>query len=645
MKTEQILFCQISPRQRDIYHNIIDSSEVQAVLHKKILPFRAINLLRKLCNHPALVYKQGKIQFQQDPLLTIQHQDPGKGCEEDDDDVAIDLLNKVGSSGVVWADSGKLLVLSKLLPLWYTEGHKVLIFSQTRGMLSIIESMIRELGFRYLRLDGSTPIGKRAGIVNQFNTTPSIFIMLLTTRTGGVGISLTSANRVVLYDPDWNPMVDMQSRERAWRLGQTREVVVYRLITRGTIEEKIYQRQIFKLLLSNRILENSKQKAIFSQSHMKDLFELNDSYSKGGQDRYGNIVGGEALPAGAEVHMSMNTTPQQLSLSQEQPSVREEGEVDEGVLTGVKSSKSTESLENATELLDVQDYVDAPPLSDEVVRAMEENEEPAADGSTSRDRRLLEALFAGDAITSVYDHHYFDPANSSQKDNEIEKAGRLRRAAERVTVRDVASVAVNKALSELQSSARVYQAPAPVSVHSSAGLSGDVPAASNSSSNSSSIGGVVVGTPATTQQGTARPRFGTSSASMFGTSSAALLAGLGGPNTTTATIAGTSQVHNRPTISSVHNNTTTSTTTATTSSNTNTSTNASRQVDSATTGRVSVKRDIADRLHALFANSDRPLSMAFVLSRFSDLGDQYAPLFRELLRGVAVFRNGAWIRK
>ena len=84
----------------------------------------------------------------------------------------------------MWADSGKLLVLSKLLPLWYTEGHKVLIFSQTRGMLSVIESMVRELGFLYLRMDGSTPVGKRAGLVNRFNTEKNIFVMLLTTRTG-----------------------------------------------------------------------------------------------------------------------------------------------------------------------------------------------------------------------------------------------------------------------------------------------------------------------------------------------------------------------------------------------------------------------------------------------------------------------------
>lgn len=162
---------------------------------------------------------------------------------------------------VSWADSGKLLVLSKVLPLWFHEGHKVLVFSQSRVMLDMIQAMVtRDLRLKALRLDGNTPVKKRQGIVDTFNRDPSIFIILLTSRTGGVGISLTAANRVVLFDPDWNPMTDLQSRERAWRLGQKREVVIYRLITKGTIEEKIYQRQIFKLLLSNRILDNPRQK-------------------------------------------------------------------------------------------------------------------------------------------------------------------------------------------------------------------------------------------------------------------------------------------------------------------------------------------------------------------------------------------------
>jgi DNA excision repair protein ERCC-6 len=98
--------------------------------------------------------------------------------------------------------------------------------------------------------------------------------MLMTTKTGGVGLNITGANRVLLYDPDWNPQTDAQARERAWRFGQKRDVTVYRLITAGTIEEKIYQRQIFKTALSNQVLQDPKQRRLFSQKDLKDLFTL-----------------------------------------------------------------------------------------------------------------------------------------------------------------------------------------------------------------------------------------------------------------------------------------------------------------------------------------------------------------------------------
>lgn len=109
--------------------------------------------------------------------------------------------------------------------------------------------------YNYLRMDGTTPIGSRQGLVEQFNTSRDIFVFLLTTRVGGLGVNLTGANRVVIYDPgeldsgiiytivlisllhpDWNPSTDVQARERAWRIGQTRAVTVYRLLTSGTIE-------------------------------------------------------------------------------------------------------------------------------------------------------------------------------------------------------------------------------------------------------------------------------------------------------------------------------------------------------------------------------------------------------------------------
>lgn len=115
-------------------------------------------------------------------------------------------------------------------------------------MLNILERHASRRGYTYLRMDGGTPTGQRQRLVEKFNSTPAskspqnCFLFLLTTRVGGLGVNLTGADRVLIFDPDWNPSTDAQARERAWRIGQEREVMIYRLLTSGTIEEKVYQR-------------------------------------------------------------------------------------------------------------------------------------------------------------------------------------------------------------------------------------------------------------------------------------------------------------------------------------------------------------------------------------------------------------------
>lgn len=141
-------------------------------------------------------------------------------------------------------------------------------------MLNIIQRYTDSQGWKFGRLDGKTNVAARQRLVDNFNADTSYFGMLMTTRTGGVGLNLTGADKVLIYDVDWNPQVDAQARERAWRFGQEREVTIYRLIMAGTVEERIYQRQIFKTALSNRILQDPRQKRLFSQKDLKDLFSL-----------------------------------------------------------------------------------------------------------------------------------------------------------------------------------------------------------------------------------------------------------------------------------------------------------------------------------------------------------------------------------
>jgi DNA helicase INO80 len=144
------------------------------------------------------------------------------------------------------SDSGKLGRLDALLKELKAGGHRVLLYFQMTRMIDLMEEYLTYRQYKYCRLDGSTKLEDRRDTVTDFQNDPSIFVFLLSTRAGGLGINLTSADTVIFYDSDWNPTIDSQAMDRAHRLGQTRQVTVYRLITRGTIEERIRKRALQK---------------------------------------------------------------------------------------------------------------------------------------------------------------------------------------------------------------------------------------------------------------------------------------------------------------------------------------------------------------------------------------------------------------
>lgn len=240
-KNEQVLFCRLTTLQRSIYEDFINSGDMSEIYEGKRQVLYGVDILRKICNHPDLIFRN--------------------------------LSHDKRKYGEV-KKSGKMIVLKSLLYLWKSQGHRVLLFSQTRQMLDILEKMIREESFKYYRMDGTTSVKTRMPLVDSFNANHSIFVFLLSTKVGGLGVNLTGADRVVIFDPDWNPSTDMQARERAWRLGQEKEVTIYRLMTGGTIEEKIYHRQIFKQFLTNKILKDPKQRRFFKSNDLYDLFSL-----------------------------------------------------------------------------------------------------------------------------------------------------------------------------------------------------------------------------------------------------------------------------------------------------------------------------------------------------------------------------------
>ncbi|XP_071945077.1 lymphocyte-specific helicase-like isoform X2 [Antedon mediterranea] len=187
--------------------------------------------LRKCCNHPYL------LEYPLDPV-TQQFK------------VDEDLVKSCG----------KLLVLERMLPELKKRGHKVLIFSQMTSMLDILEDYCHLRNHNYCRLDGSMAFAERQQQISNFSNDPDYFIFLLSTRAGGLGINLTTADTVIIYDSDWNPQSDLQAQDRCHRIGQEKPVIVYRLVTINTIDQKIVERAAAKRKLEKMVIHQGKFK-------------------------------------------------------------------------------------------------------------------------------------------------------------------------------------------------------------------------------------------------------------------------------------------------------------------------------------------------------------------------------------------------
>ncbi|KAK9873709.1 hypothetical protein WA026_002066 [Henosepilachna vigintioctopunctata] len=262
-KSEQVLFCSLSDYQKRLYKDYLMSEHVNTILgrglkkwssdnYMKANMLMAITRLRKICNHP-------DIFLYDDDEIPIEAED--QSPEE-----------KFG----YYKKSGKMVVVSALLKIWKKQKHRILLFSQGRAMIRIFEQFLDLNHYKYLKMDGTTSISSRQKLIDNFNQDETYDVFLLTTKVGGLGVNLTGADRVIIYDPDWNPATDTQARERAWRIGQNKQVTIYRLLSAGTIEEKMYQRQIWKQLLSNKILIDPKTHRAFKTSDLFDLFSLQE---------------------------------------------------------------------------------------------------------------------------------------------------------------------------------------------------------------------------------------------------------------------------------------------------------------------------------------------------------------------------------
>ncbi|KAJ7514819.1 hypothetical protein O6H91_23G060700 [Diphasiastrum complanatum] len=279
-KIVEVVCCKLTDLQLKMYRHFIDSKNVRLALEDKSKRSRAlasITALKKLCNHPKLIY---------DTLRAGGSE--AAGFEECMQFFPQEMFSgRTGSWACAdgsWIHlSGKMLVLAQLLAnLRQNTDDRIVLVSNYTQTLDLFAQICRERNYPYLRLDGTTSIGKRQKLVQRFNDpTLNEFAFLLSSKAGGCGLNLIGGNRLVLFDPDWNPATDKQAAARVWRDGQKKRVFIYRFLATGTIEEKVYQRQLSKEGLQKVVDKEQTndpraQVNVLSMEDLRDLFTLHE---------------------------------------------------------------------------------------------------------------------------------------------------------------------------------------------------------------------------------------------------------------------------------------------------------------------------------------------------------------------------------
>ena len=304
-KADRVVFCPLTDTQADSYENFLNSDIVTYIKYSsdlcdcnsgkkrgsccyKFLPseehwgsytFPGMATLQKISNHLALLIPQGvdPREKQDKDLQTLEIAIPDQARH----------LYHTRDSIINYANPefcGKWKVLRKLLKWWHVNGDKVLVFSHSVRILKMLQMLFKSTSYNVSYLDGSLSYEERAKVVDEYNADPRQFVFLISSRAGGVGLNITSANKVVVVDPNWNPSHDLQAQDRAYRIGQTRDVEVFRLISAGTIEEIVYARQIYKQQQANIGYTGSVQRRYFhgvqgEAAHKGEIFGLKNLFA------------------------------------------------------------------------------------------------------------------------------------------------------------------------------------------------------------------------------------------------------------------------------------------------------------------------------------------------------------------------------
>lgn len=261
VKYEHVVFCNLAPFQLDLYNYFINSPDIKALLRGKgSQPLKAIGMLKKLCNHP--------------DLLNLSEDLPG--CEKYWPDDYVPKDGRGRDRDIKPWYSGKMRVLDRMLArIRQDSNDKIVLISNYTQTLDMFEKLCRARNYGSLRLDGTMNVTKRQKLVDKFNDPDGQeFVFLLSSKAGGCGLNLIGANRLILFDPDWNPAADQQALARVWRDGQKKDCFVYRFIATGTIEEKIFQRQSHKQSLSSCVVDSAEDvERHFTLDSLRELFQ------------------------------------------------------------------------------------------------------------------------------------------------------------------------------------------------------------------------------------------------------------------------------------------------------------------------------------------------------------------------------------
>ena len=258
-KTEYVVLCRPTAAQGSVYQQVLASPMFQSALGNAESSLQLLTVLRKVCNSPKLL--QAAASDEREPSALTES-----------------LLSTIPAKLLsVGAHSTKVRVLDQLLHTISTQTEeKVVIVSNFTSTLNLLANLLSSLSLPFSRLDGSTPASKRQGLVDAFNNSPASnnFAFLLSAKAGGMGINLVGASRLILFDIDWNPAIDLQAMARIHRYGQKRPCVIYRFLMAGGLDEKIWQRQVAKLGLANSVMEKKSGVSAFSREELRDLFRL-----------------------------------------------------------------------------------------------------------------------------------------------------------------------------------------------------------------------------------------------------------------------------------------------------------------------------------------------------------------------------------